>query len=258
MSFLHQGCLIHRTPPDCHPQLILTATPARSRRLRLAPIRTLSLQQENDLPLTPLSPRPSQSLPDNHIGAWFEDYGRYYDTDFVYRNGFKRIRIGALSGRDAGWSTVINSESLPDEVDKTISEYADNGVEIVLILASGAGLPAWTTTFQSEEEIERYLEYVSFAVSHFKGRIHYYEIWNEPGNIAVSDYANLVERAVAVIRLIDPDAKIIIGAIHGDWVNGYPGYGEYQRFSVAIRYLNELLVSGVAPLADGISWHPIV
>jgi len=218
--------------------------------------RALSLQQENHLPLTPLSPKPSQFLLDNHIGAWFEDYGRYYDTDFVYRNGFKRIRIGSLAGTGQGWLTIINSDSLSAEVDETISEYSENGVEIVLILASGAGLPAWTTTFQSEEEIEQYLEYVSFAVSHFKGRIEYYEIWNEPGGIAVNDYANLVERAVEVIRPIDPDAKIIIGAIQGDWVNGYPGYDEYQRFSVDIRYLNELLKSGVVPLVDGISWHP--
>jgi hypothetical protein len=149
--------------------------------------RTLSLQQENNLPRLPLSPKPSQFLLDNHIGAWFEAYDRYYDTGFVYRNGFKRMRIGSLAGRDQGWLTIINSESLSAEVDETISEYTDNGVEIVLILASGAGLPAWTTTFQSEEEIEQYLEYVSFAVSHFKGRIRYYEVWNEPINIIVSD-----------------------------------------------------------------------
>jgi PKD repeat protein len=220
-------------------------------------LRTLSLQQGNHLPRSPLLPRPSQSLPDNHIGPWFEDHSRYYDTDFVYRNGFKRMRIGSLAGTGQYWMTVINSESLSEQVDETITAYADNGVEIVLILASGAGLPFSTTTFQSEEEIEQYLEYVTFAVSHFKGRIRYYEIWNEPGHIAVPDYANLVERAVEVIRPIDPDAKIIIGAIQGDWVDGYPGYGEYQRFSVDMGYLNALLVSGVASLADGISWHPM-
>jgi len=218
--------------------------------------RTLSLQQGNHLPLTPLSSKPSQSLPDNHIGPWFEDYGRFHDTDFVYRNGFKRMRIGSLAGPGQGWLTIINSESLSDEVDETISEYADNGVEIVLILASGAGLPAWTTTFQSEEEIEQYLEYVRFAVTHFRGRIHHYEVWNEPGFIAVPDYANVVERVVEAIRPIDPDAKIIIGAIQADMVNGYPGYGEFQRFTVDMRYLNELLVSGVVHLVDGISWHP--
>jgi hypothetical protein len=152
--------------------------------------------------------------------------------------------------------TIINSDSLSDEVDQTISEYSDEGVEIELILASGAGLPFNTTRFQSEEEFERYLEYVSFVVSHFKGRIQYYEIWNEPGHIPFKTYANLVERVVPVIRDIDPDAKIIIGAIQGNWDNGYPGYGEYQRFSVDMVYLNGLLQSGVVDMVDGISWHP--
>jgi hypothetical protein len=217
---------------------------------------SVPIQEGNDSPGFLQIPRPSQELPDNHIGVWFENYDRYYDTDFVYRNGFKRIRIGSLAGRGQGWLTVINSESLSDEVDETISKYTNEDVEIVLILASGAGLPFGTTTFQSEEEFERYLEFVNFVVSHFKGRIDYYEIWNEPGHIPVRAYANLVERAVEVIRFIDPDAKIIIGAIQGDWVNGYPGYGEYQRFSVDIRYLNELLQSGVVHMVDGISWHP--
>jgi hypothetical protein len=62
---------------------------------------------------------------------------------------------------------------------------------------------------------------------------------------------------VEVVRPIDPDAKIIIGAMHGNWENGYPGYGEYQRHSLDIDFLNGILTSGVAPLADGISWHPL-
>jgi hypothetical protein len=36
------------------------------------------------------------------------------------------------------------------------------------------------TRFKTDEEIERYLEYVRFVVRYFKGRIQYYELWNEP------------------------------------------------------------------------------
>ncbi|MGB2964199.1 MAG: cellulase family glycosylhydrolase [Anaerolineales bacterium] len=223
--------------------------------------RTLNMQQENDFPKVQIIHKSFDDMADNHIGVWFEDHKRYYDTDFVYRNGFKRIRIGSLYGEGQWWGTIINSDSLSDEVDQTISEYADDGMEIVLILAPGAGVKInyleYDTTFKSEEEIERYLEFVSFVVSHFKGRIQGYEILNEPGYISVETYANLVKATVPVIRGIDPDAKIIIGAIHGDWVNGYPGYGEYQRFSVAMGYLNGLLRSGVVQLVDGISWHPM-
>jgi len=222
------------------------------------PLRDL-LQLENNLPQTRLSPRPSQELPDNHIGAWFEDYGRYYDTGFVYRNGFKRIRIGALFGGDADWSPIVNMESIPTEVNTVISEYADNGVEIVLNLQVGSGVihPLdFNTSFQSEEDITHYKDFVSFVVSHFKGRIHYYEILNETGYITVETYAHLIRQVVPVIRGIDPDAKIIIGAMWGRWEYDYPGYGEYARSSLAIDYFNELLVSGVVDMVDGISWHP--
>ncbi len=42
-----------------------------------------------------------------------------------------------------------------------------------------------------------------------------------------------------------------------DGRTGYPGYGEYQRFSLALDYMNELLRSGVVDMVDGISWHPL-
>jgi len=225
--------------------------------------RTLSLQQENNLPLTPLSPKPSQELPDNHIGVHFEDYGRYSDTGFVFTTGFKWIRIQSLTEfwDDSGLQgpnnlKTFNLESIPPSVDDVISEYAINGVNVVLDLWMGADLRPYGTSFQSEQEVDRFSEYVRFVVSHFKDRIPYYEIWNEPGDIAVRDYASLVRHVVPIIREQDPEARIIIGAIHGNWENGFPGYGDYQRFSLAVDYLNELLRSGVAPLVDGISWHP--
>jgi hypothetical protein len=99
------------------------------------------LQGNNDYTALFLLTEPSQLLPDNHIGAWLDGYTDYYDTDFVYRNGFKRIRIGSLAGSGQDWDTIINLNTLSNDVTNTISEYADNGVEIALILASGAGLP---------------------------------------------------------------------------------------------------------------------
>jgi len=221
------------------------------------PLLYQSLQLKNNLPLTLLSPRASQDLPDNHIGVHFEGYDRYSDTEHVYRNGFKWVRILSLTefwGDGYGLKT-FSLESIPPSVDNVISEYNVNGVNVVLSLWMGAGFLPYGTTFQSEEEIDRYSDYIRFVVSHFKDRIHYYEIWNEPGDVAVRDYANLVRHVVPVIREEDPGARIIIGAIPGSWENGYPGYGEHQRYSLAIDYLNELLRSGVAPMVDGISWH---
>ncbi|MCK4901333.1 MAG: hypothetical protein KAS38_21295, partial [Anaerolineales bacterium] len=132
----------------------------------------------------------------------------------------------------------------------------NEGVEIVLILASGSGIPHADGIFQKESDFEQYLEFVSFVAAHFKGRIDAYEIWNEPGHMLTERYAYLVEQTIPIIRREDEDAKIIIGAIQGNWDNGYPGYGEYQRNSMDLPYLNKLLQSGVVDQVDGISWHP--
>jgi len=151
---------------------------------------------------------------------------------------------------------TFSLESIPPSVDEIISDYVDHGVTIVLDLWMGADLRPYGATFQSQEEIDQYIDYVRFVVPHFRGRIRYYQIWNEPGDVAVSDYANLVRQVVPAIREEDPEARIIIGGTQGDWENGYPGYGSHQRFSVNLAYLNELLQSGVVQMVDGISWHP--
>jgi hypothetical protein len=252
----------------CTPSPALPLTPTTETAILLTPTPTPTsvhlgnpLQLENNLPQTKLSPKQSQELLDNHIGAWFENYGRFYDTNLVYSNGFKRIRIGNLVGNGQKWNASINSETLSPEVDNTISEYSRNGVSIVLNMAIGSGVNIqytnFDTTFKNEEDINTYLKYARFVVQHFKGRVQYFEILNETGYITVETYANLIRQVVPVIREVDKNAKIIIGAMWGRWENGYPGYGEYQRSSLALDYFNELLVSGVVDMVDGISWHPL-
>ncbi|MFZ5820870.1 MAG: cellulase family glycosylhydrolase [Chloroflexota bacterium] len=244
------------TPPE---SVGVTPTPPTAiSRTPSIPQLFPSMQLGNDLPQIRLTPRTSQELPNNHIGAWFEDYGRYYDTDLVYRNGFKHIRIGSLAGTGQYWGTVINAKTLSPQVDNLITEYAENGITIDLILASGSGLPAWGENFKpgSGDFENYYLPFISFVAQHFKGRIAYYEIWNEPVYIAPQDYIEMVKQAVPVIRGIDPDAKIIIGAMHGTWVDNYPGYGQYQRNHLDLAYLNEIIESDIVAEVDGISWHP--
>jgi hypothetical protein len=91
---------------------------------------------------------------------------------------------------------------------------------------------------------------VRFIVNHFKDRIHYYEIWNEPDigypfqYIEAADYINLAKRTIPVIREIDPEAKIIVGGVSG------------FNNPASREYLYEILQSDVMPMVDVISWHP--
>jgi hypothetical protein len=104
--------------------------------------------------------------------------------------------------------------------------------------------------FQNEGEIQRYLDFVQFTVSHFRDRVEYYEIWNEPDNmntiqgIKVDDYINLVRRTVPIIRHEYPEAKIVVGGT------------SFLLFPDVQEYFFTILKSDVMALVDGVAWHP--
>ena len=107
-----------------------------------------------------------------------------------------------------------------------------------------------TVYYKTEEDIATYTNWVRFMVRHFKGRIAYYEILNEPdlsfeapSGMPVDAYVNLIKATVPVIREEDPDAKIVVGALPD------------TRFLDARNWLRDLLNSDVIPLVDGVSWH---
>ncbi|WP_169793757.1 endo-1,4-beta-xylanase [Novosphingobium fuchskuhlense] len=90
--------------------------------------------------------------------------------------------------------------------------------------------------------IADWTNYVTKVATRYKGRIQYYEIWNEPndktfyaGNVA--QLAELTRTASAVIRRIDPAAKIVTAPPYS------PGY------------LDQYLATGAAELADVIGYH---
>jgi hypothetical protein len=94
---------------------------------------------------------------------------------------------------------------------------------------------------------------VQFIVHHFKDRVQYYEIWNEPNVyqcpqfIEPADYINLVKRTVPVIRQEYPEARIQVGGVASTNL----------RSSGAYDYLFDLLESDIMPLVDVVSWHPM-
>jgi len=232
-------------------------------------------QTGNTQKITKLLPKRSQELEDNHIGVdlltyyradvpipsafYLDSYGD--DPELVYSSGFKWLRISADDwvGDPLDWQNVEvepGNYLIDPAVDEVISGYVSNDITIVLNLGVGNEVNHGDVTrFRNNDEVERYRNYVRFMVSHFKDRIKYYEIWNEPEGVG-ADYINLVKHVVPVIREEDPEAKIVIGALAGEWVTGYPGYGEFERYSIDEDYIKEFLGPDMAPIIDVISWHP--
>jgi hypothetical protein len=179
------------------------------------------------------------------------------DASHILEQGFKRARfaINSLDSDKVDWSKPEFSIDLSH--DDFITRLADNGVTITLVLsfwdkayvADDGEIPI--PRFKTEAEIQRYLDYVRFIVRHFKDRIKYYEIWNEPSIkdiiqwIEVEDYINLVGRAVPVIRQEYPEAKIVVGGTHS------------LIDTDSQIYLFNILRSDIMPLVDVVAWHPM-
>ena len=91
---------------------------------------------------------------------------------------------------------------------------ADSGTTIIYVLMHfDEDLHAeQAPNYGKEEEVQLFLDYTRMIVSHFKGRIPYYEILNEPlVYVEVEDYINLIHRMIPVIHEADPEAKIVVG-----------------------------------------------
>ena len=229
-----------------------------------SPAPTVVLQEGNNLPRIQLQPKQSNELEDSRIGQMASleaDIHTEQDAGgFVYQNndqlGLKWVRLSIdwfdwLEVKDTG---AYSEYYIDPNHDRAITGLTDNGIKIMYTLVfwdekiqAGEGY----SRFKTEDEIQRYLDYVRFIVHHFKDQIEYYEILNEPNieegtqqYVEVADYINLVKRTVPVIREEYPEAKIVAGAITPFSVT--PG---------ALEYFFGILSSDVMPLVDAVSWH---
>jgi len=225
------------------------------------------LQKGNDLPITQLQPKQSAELEDNRIGGlWSLKTPNHYGDpntffDDINELGLKRIRL-TIDHRDwpeVDWGKGGYSEyHVESHQERTITGLANNNVKIMYSLvfwdpeSPGQKEEEGYSRFNTENEIQRYLDYVEFIVGHFKGRIEYYEILNEPNigqgtqqYVELEDYINLVKRVVPVIRQEQPEAKMVAGSTAS------------FREENTKEYLFGLLNSEVMSLVDGISFHPL-
>lgn len=222
---------------------------------------TMILQAGNDSPRTLLQNRPSRELQGNRIGGlchppWCVREKDQVDIEFfdIGLRGILRITINEIESYSVeDWSA---SEFHVSQEDDEWVGYLSENITLAYNLSfwDKANHPSgWgeiPSRFTNEEEIQRYLDYVRFVVNHFKDRIHYYEIWNEPDigypfqHIEAADYINLAKLTIPVIKEADPEAKIILGGVSG------------FHNPESQEYLFSLLESDVMPLVDVVSWHP--
>ncbi len=226
-----------------------------------------ALQSNNSLPRALAASRTGLSEGEG-IGLLFSAIYRLDDLQStlfknVLQTGAQRVKLSIteiepesnLGGAVMGIAWDVPEFSFAQKYEDFIQQLADSGIDVTYVLSfwDKANHPnGWqpaVSRFRTQQEIDRYLEYVRFIVDHFKGRVKCYEIWNEPDWsahplhwIQPEDYIRLVRQTIPVIRQADPTAKIVVGS-----VVLAPSLQEY---------LLTILRSDIMPAVDVVSWHP--
>jgi hypothetical protein len=180
--------------------------------------------------------------------AWYNAPDTINKTwPMLFKSGVKLNRIGQW-GDKVDWATVEQTKGqyvIDPEVDRAVDESVKNGVDILLTLAYGNNLyqqptdspdfgPTWhrghpflqcaPTTPQGGEG---FTKYCAFMADHFRGRVKYFEIWNEEngwffdawaerGKVSmVRAYGAALAEAANAIKQANPDAKVVFGGIAG-------------------------------------------
>ena len=108
--------------------------------------------------------------------------------------------------------------------DETVNVYAEQNIEVAVLLGAPPGWakkPGWTKLrpeFRGEVRPANapYCEYLRRLAERYRGRIRFYEQFNEPDlavfyNFSADDYVDLFNEGADVIRKSDPDAVILTG-----------------------------------------------
>ncbi len=166
----------------------------------------------------------------------------------MFDAGVGWIRIGQYenSSDPTSWDWVEQQRgvfAIAPEVDDYVDSLIDNGVKVQVQLMYGN--PMYTSPSgirpdritpkpggfhnddrsidsifwppKTPDQIEAFLRYVKWMVNHFRGRIHYYALWNEQdigywnprGN--PEDYGRLLAAFAPAVHAADPEAKVIYG-----------------------------------------------
>ncbi len=143
-----------------------------------------------------------------------------------------RVRRHMQTARRAGirylrcafsWNAI---EKAPDQYDwqfwdRLVDTADEYGIQLMPYVAY---TPEWAAGKKQEfwkqppERTSDYLGFMRAAATHYKGRIHSWEIWNEPDLTeywqgTVPQFAELVKESAIVIREVDPNAVIVLGGV---------------------------------------------
>lgn len=226
--------------------------------------RHLEMQLNNPQGKRPLVFQPSSAASPSWIGETFSDVNADQMPDPAGLANFSRLSghswIRFSFSEFSWWGFQQTGHYSPlvfgEYHDQVVQSFVDHQITAMYNLTffdPEIEVSTGYVRFKDEAEIQRYLDYVEMIATRYKGKIPYYESWNEADldhigdqqSLDMVDYIAVVKRLIPVIKAADPQAKVVLGAssaLHGP---------------LAQAYLTGLLESELMPLVDGIAIHPM-
>ncbi len=151
---------------------------------------------------------------------------------------------------DFHWHRV---QPRPESWDWTFTDAAmrallSRNINVLGVLGPSVG---WATPFSADTpndvsyyapDPDAFVKYVRGVVTRYRRYVHYWEIWNEPDSTIfwrpapdAAAYTTMLVRVAAVIREVDPDARILIGGLNPydtTFLRSVAEYGGWDSFDI--------------------------
>ncbi len=237
-------------------------------------------------PYVVIRPNPANGPQDSRFGLCMEEHGRAtfinadYPPEVLYRLardlGAGAVRIFSLAkpGLVSGDGLVYNFE----ELDKALDLADGFNLEVMVPLGSNRpnNVPGWLRTSRPQGNVDlvgglrtkrlrklvrkdaaRYLDMQAYEgflknlVGHLRGKVDYFEIWNEPGHkFSVADSVQLAAVTWRVRAMVNPEALIL-----GPSSSKGRGVGQGMEPGREPEFLRSFMAAGGDQYLDILSFH---
>jgi hypothetical protein len=147
-----------------------------------------------------------------------------------------------------------------DKYDQIVELCQAHGIQIIARLSTP---PDWSRragkqmgAFAPPDDLNDYGNFVAAVVERYRGRIRYYQIWNEPNiypewgeqPVSPAQYVELLKVGYTRAKAVDPDVVIIAGALAATIE-----LDRYPHGLTDVLFLQQMYDAGAAPYFDVLS-----
>jgi polysaccharide biosynthesis protein PslG len=182
--------------------------------------------------------------------------------DLIQAAGFRFIKQELLWSdverpqKGAFEDAAVAGKSAWDKYDRIVDLAQQRGIQVIFRIDTS---PAWarpgTTKIETPpENLDDYGDFVAAVVQRYKGRVRYYQFWNEPnwefewgGRVATpAEYTQMLRIAYARAKAVDPSVVILAAPLA-------PTIENSDRATSDVAFLQGMYDAGARPYFDVMS-----